>query len=78
MLVSRGLHTPGTALERSSSAPAAGHETDESEISGTMGSAGSAGTGTCQDGDMPGWDLKATERCIAVSKNLLRGRAQKQ
>lgn len=50
MSVSRGLHTPGTALERSSSAPAAGHETDESEILGTMGSAGSAGTGTCRMG----------------------------
>lgn len=76
-------HTPGIAVERSSVAPAAGHETDESEISGTMGSAGSAGTGTCRHGDMPGQGRAGMgpRGCRAPryhEQNLLRGRAQKQ
>lgn len=36
-----------------------GAETDESEDSGTMGSAGSARPGTRRDRDMPAWGLKA-------------------
>lgn len=56
----RGLHWSGA-------------ETDESEDSGTMGNAGSAGPGTCRDRDMPAWGRagmgpQGCQRCITLSK----------